>query len=496
MKRLRVLTLAAIALCGGAYAQQSDPALAAMYAGRAAYAEGRRTEAERHFVESIRLLRAGPRAQHGFLAYPLVGMAAIQLDEGRYGEAKRTSEEALNWAKGMFGARSEVALMALNPLGVALDGLADPSAKEVWREAVEVARALPTVNDPEARLTPLSNYAASLLDLGDPVQAEAINRTVLERRRAIYGDRPEGRFYIAASQLGLASAVARQGRVEEAEQLIRAAFVDVREAERAGEKLRTQDLATASLISLSDLLVRLKRFDDADVLLSGAIEDWRGPGPAPSSALNNLAALKFARGEQREAVELFHDVYRLRLESAWANAPGKPRIGVEARDFAAARMANADLLTSAANLARALFDTGEQREALALQRGVVEAHRVLAGDGGLAVLEARAALGGMLAAGGDAQALGILRQAYEGLTAAPEFAEARLRVGYAYGRELARTGQADEGLPLILAYTEAFSELSRSSLLTWRDARQLLNRSTGVFEDVLETSWMTRGSAS
>jgi tetratricopeptide (TPR) repeat protein len=483
---------AVLAAAPAAHAQQDDPALVAMYMGRAAYDEGRPAEAEMYFTESVRLLRARPADQHGFLVYPLSGLASVQLDAGRYSEALQTSEEALGWASDTFGARSEPALMALNAMGSAMDELADPRAVKVWEEALDIAQALPAVESPEARLTPLSNHAAALLDRGDPGQAEEINRTVLAQRRAIYGGQPEGRFYVTVSQLGLASALARQGRVEEAEQIVRAALAEVRDAEKAGEKLRSQDLVTASLISLSDLLIRLKRHDDAEALLSSVIATW-GADRAPPAALNNLALLKFARGEQAEGLSLFRDVYRLRLETAWANAPDKPRIGVEAPGFASRRMANHDLLVSAGNLARALFDTGEHAEALALQRGVMAAHGVLAGEQGLAFLEARVALGEMLAARDDPQGLIMLRQGYEAFTDAPEFANAKLAAGYSYGRELTRMGRAKEAFPLVQAYADSFSDLSRSNLLTWRDARQFLNGAAWVFEDVLETSWAARG---
>ncbi len=483
---------AVVAAAPAAHAQQDDPALVAMYMGRAAYGEGRRAEAEMYFLESVRLLRAAPPEQHGFLVYPLSGLASVQLDAGRHGEALKTSEEAFGWASEAFGPRSEPALMALNTLGSAMDELADPRAEKVWQEALDIAQALPAVENPEARLSPLSNHAAALLDRGDPGQAEEINRAVLAQRRAVYGGLPEGLLPITVSQLGLAAALGRQGRVEEAEQVVRAALAEVRAAEKAGEKFRSQDLVTASLISLSDLLIRLKRHDDAEALLSSVTATWGADG-APPAALNNLALLKFARGERAGGLSLFRDVYRLRLEAAWANAPDKPRIGVEAPGFAPQRMANHDLLVSAGNLARALFDTGEHAEALALQQGVAAAQGVLAGEQGLAFLEARIALGEMLAARDDPQGLVMLRQGYEAFPDAPEFASAKLAAGYSYGRELARAGRAKEAFPLVHAYADSFSDLSRSNLLTWRDARQFLNGAAWVFEDVLETSWAARG---
>jgi len=488
----RAVILVSVLLAAPASAQRADPALDAMMRGRQALAAGQAASAERYFAEAVRLLSAGPPAQQGLLVYPLVGMASIDLDAGRYEEARRTSEEALRRGASMFGNRSEPALMALNTLGVALDGLADPRAVEVWEEAVNVASSLAAPDDPEAKLSPLSNYAASLLEAGDPKKSEDINREVLARRSAIYGDRAEGRFVIAVSRLGLASALGRQGKIEEAERHVRAALADVRLAAERGEELRAGDLTLASLVSLSDLLARLGRLDDAEALLEEALSQLPVGYPLPVSAARNLAALRLLGGDADGALSLVRLAYRQRLESAWANAPGEPRIGVDAPGFPAAALKNADLLASAANLASLLFKMGKREEAIALQRGLVATHAAAGSATGLTALEARGDLGAMLVQSGDGRGGVILEESYRALAASPDHVSVRLRIGYELGRFWVSQGRGKEAAPLLSAYADSLAGQSRGRQLAWQDTRQFMASHSSVFEDALDAAWSAR----
>ncbi len=230
---------------------------------------------------------------------------------GEYGPAERQLEESLALAQAAYGdahletARAWQALAMLR-----LDQSRPQDAQAMLDAALLALERTPrsgTGSDASLfaeRLSTLELQAVTRLELDQLPEAESLLREIIDERSRAAHTLPDSRV----DPFGLlAMAVARQGRLEEAEVLLQDHVSRLRETQ--GES----DVRTLSASnSLAIVLRRLNRFQEADEIYQRCAEACtRVFGPDHRMALTfraNAAVTRESLGAYEDALEIYRDV--------------------------------------------------------------------------------------------------------------------------------------------------------------------------------------------
>ena len=232
--------------------------------------------------------------------------ATVLTELGRFGEAR----EAIAAARAVLPADAD----ATARLGLALSAArlnaeaGDPRQAEAgYRALLDEAAALPLPQPAvleEVLLTTRSNLSALLRDKGALEESLALTRGVLEARRQRHGERDPRTL---ASRHKLVLALGAMGRHAEAESEARAVLAEQTEVLGASHlsTLTTQQ-------SLANTLLGRQALDEAEALTRSALaglEAQLGPTHAQTlSAMNSLAYLLEERGKLDQAEAQYRDI--------------------------------------------------------------------------------------------------------------------------------------------------------------------------------------------
>jgi tetratricopeptide (TPR) repeat protein len=235
-----------------------------------------------------------------------IALATSYKGLGRADKAVEQAELALEIAVEAGGEESELALEAMNRVGLYL-GTTDPErAIEVLERFGEIA---PEVLGAEDALT-LSgrhNLALTYKRVGRYGDAEPIYKDVLKIRRRVLGKQAEATLITAST---LAKLYEDSGRLSEAEPL-------AREVLRGHEEIYGEDHPETllSVDGLGSVLRRLGKYDEAAALHERALEGMTEQlGPTHESTLGAryfLAQVQVLQGAHSEAEETFRELYEI-----------------------------------------------------------------------------------------------------------------------------------------------------------------------------------------
>lgn len=322
--------------------------------------QGNLRVAERNAADAVERLRQHKGSSKA-LSIALTNLAAVYLEEGRYGIAESTCAEALDLAWKKFGPKSSETAWAMCQMGQIsigqkqysdsekylnrarsivegakkldsrlytqiIDGLAMTYSKEgAGNKAVElVTKAIDMServdgkdNADEADL--LSNLATFYVDQGDYTKAEPVMRHAMDIIRT---SGLTGRASTLVTMNNLAVICHHQGRIKEAEDIYRAVIAGF-DAKPGADQMNL----ARSLSNLSDLLVDAKRPAEAEPLIRRALDICEKQTKAPVEDMAhsyNALGLIYA-GERRlnEARQAF-----LRGESLLTSAHSQDTQGL------------------------------------------------------------------------------------------------------------------------------------------------------------------------
>jgi tetratricopeptide (TPR) repeat protein len=344
--------------------------------GDAAEISGRYEQAERAYGRARRLLRDDPMAQ-----------AELSLKEGRLREETRHLSQALRWytlglqrleqAAGGTRAASLRARLLLAHGASRLRGGRLRECLPYLEQAVEGAKACGD------RATLAHGYYLldwAHTDLGSP-DAHRFRDLALPMFEELGDHARQGRVL---NNLGVDAYY--EGRWEEAVDLYERSH---RASQRAGDVVE----AATALHNIAEIRLDQNRLDEAHELLTEALATWRavGYGAGVGTALSNLGRVAAHRGDTERAAELLE----------------------RAREQVTAIGAESLLLEAEAYDAERLLLAGEYPATLAVcQSARRRARRVGAAPGLPAMLE-RLSGCALLAQGGHAQGVALLREAAE-----------------------------------------------------------------------------------
>lgn len=332
-------------------------ALLLMLEAQVAAEENRLGEAVDHINKaSQEYFEAEQTALAGHAAIPLAQVLSLQ---GRHQEALLAAQTAIDYGG------PEVRVRALVARGNAQVNLGDPRAGE--RDYIDALNLAPE-RDPQV----LSSYASVLIVMGDTEAAvsfftealalfdamgaagaeyrafvlDGLGLARLSQGRAAEAeglfllaieaadDSPDGRRGQAHSRSNLSRALVRQGRLEEAEPLLRAAVADMATADGEG----SYNWSTA-VLALTDLLQKQGRHAEALPLIRRAYDaQAAGVGTQSNALMGALTQL----GRSLNAVEgsaASEQAFRQSAELAWNSLPsGHPYVMARVLDFANQRL--------------------------------------------------------------------------------------------------------------------------------------------------------------
>jgi non-specific serine/threonine protein kinase/serine/threonine-protein kinase len=193
-----------------------DVALARYNLGNTLNSEGRNAEAEQELRESVAIWRHTLPDPHVQTAFALNDLATVLVDERRCAEAEPLYQEALSMFRRIDGDAADAA-WSLHGLGDVYRclGRLDPAERH-YRAALDLRRNRPGGADPKLADTEVA--LGRILDQrGAHTEAEGLLQDGLRRRLESL---PATHRLVAAAQVALADCLRRQGRFEQAEELL------------------------------------------------------------------------------------------------------------------------------------------------------------------------------------------------------------------------------------------------------------------------------------
>jgi non-specific serine/threonine protein kinase/serine/threonine-protein kinase len=297
------------------------------------------------------------------------GLASLLHERRRFKEAEMHFRTAGEGFERLLGPDHRHTLMVLNNLaGLATSRGDYRSAAERFRQVYE--RVSEGGEHWGTRIA-AHNLAQCLVELGEFKEAEDLARKALEASRARFGDDHPDTLLLA---MGWANVQRHTGRLELAEQAIRAAVVRIRRTFGV-----QSDRAMSSLGELAATICMAGRRREAVPLLRECYEmrlSCNGPAaPETWRSADSLAQVLLDLGEAREAIPLLTATMQNRRNvegpepaSTW------PTIGLLARARSELRELDAAILLQRECLSEMLRDFGEKEQEVIAQQLVLAAY--------------------------------------------------------------------------------------------------------------------------
>ncbi len=243
-------------------------------------------------------------------------MSRVYRNMGRYEEARRPAEEALEIRREALPPDDPDIAESLTTLGIlALNERRLDEAEPLLRDALEIRRSAHGEAHEEVA-SALNNLAAVHLYRGELDSAEVLLRGAIEIRRAL----PDAPTEDLGPPLdGLAMVLARKGELDASASLYREAL----EVKRATLPPDHPYLAN-SLNSLATAEIRLGNDSAAEDLARQALAIWRkvqGDHPQVARVLNNLAAALENQGKLQAAAERYREALERKRETLGPEHP-------------------------------------------------------------------------------------------------------------------------------------------------------------------------------
>lgn len=188
--------------------------------GRFELHQGKHSAGVSLLMEGIGNLRSEPERYAGIFI-PAIVSASFQDDMGDRSESLQLLEEALQYAKSVYGPESLHAANVLIAMGGVHAGLKDIDGAKARFSAGLRIYDMKLGPDHADTVTHYNNYALLLSNTGELAAAEEIHRQNIERYSELRG---ENHRLVADSYQNLASTISAQGRVDDALALHRKAY--------------------------------------------------------------------------------------------------------------------------------------------------------------------------------------------------------------------------------------------------------------------------------
>lgn len=473
-------------LSGGADAQEAE-AQRSFMAGSNALTSGDIARAEQLFRLSIQQLRGAPSSAQWLAAYPLSALANIELQRGNQSDALELAIASEQASLSSPRPHPESRLLGMNIRAVILSARLDPSADDVWNEAVDIARSITRPEDPESIYTTLNNYAEYLKDTGRAEEAVQLHAYILEQRKSVGITHAFSERFIAISRLNLAVARYDAGDEKTAELEIKDLLSDLSTSSFPGKT----DVYGMAGSNLSQILIPQKRLDEAYGFALDGLRQFQSPtDPAGLIPANSLAMILHMQGEQATGNAMFEEIYKKRLAFAWSDHPSAPKIGIEDEDFLSTGLLSQDLLIGAENFAYSSLLIGDAETAIPIYDGLVHINENLTGADSPVTAKALADAGEARILGGDvATGVKMLERAYAILKADGTYDDFLTITGYRLGAGLMRSGKPDRAVELIEPYSVALTGYSSVIDVTSTNQLQFERFSRRAHEDLLDAAW-------
>ncbi|HWM92284.1 MAG TPA: serine/threonine-protein kinase [Thermoanaerobaculia bacterium] len=216
---------------------------------RLLYGKGDLAAAEPLYREALTIRRkVYGGAPHPEVASSLNNLAALLADQGDGQGAERLYREALDMRRTLHPEPHMDLATTCNNLGMLLQERGDLAAAEpLFREALAVVEAIPEVRRSRVRAILLRNNASLLLETGKAAAAEPLVREALSIFREA---QPSPSVRIADAESVLGGCLAAQGRMAEAEPLLRGGWEALKEVEGEDARYREQARQRLDLLSV------------------------------------------------------------------------------------------------------------------------------------------------------------------------------------------------------------------------------------------------------
>lgn len=217
---------------------------------------GRYPEAEELLTEAIAIKSEELGADHPSAAISVHNLALVYKSQGRFAESKEQYRRSLRIRRASVGDLHPATAMTLDNLGVLhLDLGEHKEARPLLEEALEIRRqVLPADHTDLARS--YHNLGALSFSAGDPVEAEGLFRRAAEIQSQALGEDHSLTLYYQSS---LASALAEQGLLEEAETVFLTCLRGLQRPETADRR----EIARLKR-KMAVLLVKAERLEEAE----------------------------------------------------------------------------------------------------------------------------------------------------------------------------------------------------------------------------------------
>jgi serine/threonine-protein kinase len=265
----------------------------------ALHALGSHDEAAGLLLGAVEIHRATSGAQSAEVAESLGSLGAVRRAQGRIDEAERLQREALELRARACGEDSLEAAESLNNLGVVLLQQArHGEALPLLEDALRIRRERLGERHPLVAQG-MDNLAEALQREGLLQEAGRLRREALELEIELLGpDHPD----VAVTRRSLALLADSRGDLAAAEELLRLAL-DTRERTLPASAL----LRVMTALDLAGVLLRQGRGDEAEELVAAALDatcDLPADTAARALALSNAAEFYRQRGQPDLAAEL------------------------------------------------------------------------------------------------------------------------------------------------------------------------------------------------
>ncbi len=361
--------------------------------GAAYRALGLFDDAVHHLREAYELRAAELGHDHIEVADALNGLAIAVQEGGDDAAAEPLFKEAVEISRRLRGDDDLMTLAALVNLAGTYDARIDPErAEPLYREALALARAR-YGNQHDIVAGTLGNLGVLLHEKGDDAGAEAAYREAISIRQSL----PDDELGLAEAKTNLAVHLARLGRVDESELLLKDALA--LHERRLG---RDHPHTFALLLHVSNTLGSAGKLEESEALQRRAVDLGRrlfgDDDPRVAQSLVGLAENRRRQGDLSGAEELLQDALRI-----FRARPDRASGG------------DADALAAIALLHHARHD---YETAAALHRESIETLQSLVGPDHNRLVRSYSNLAATLRAGGDLpgaesayrEALRILRE--------------------------------------------------------------------------------------
>lgn len=318
-------------------------------------------------------------------------------------------------------------------------------------------------NDHEVAISADEVRANLMRHQGDFQPAEAMYRSVRDRWAALQGEAGPDAL---RSSVMLATVLASQDKLDEAESLVRRAL-EIRE--------RTLEPDDPQIFfahhELGSVLFKLDRREEAEQEVRTAVQGLRialgSRHPQTMTAQTSLATMLFTRGEAEEAIAIYRDILEARREVLGSNHPATVR--------------------QLSGLAAMLSTTGAHAEAVRLAEQAYAIQVDLLGASHLNTLRTANTIGMSAAASNDhAKAEQFYRRAYEGRERAlgPTHSDTLIALRNLIGQliELDRLEEADTLADTLMARAESVLPADHRHLAIYRLERGRVRTRMGRFE--------------